>query len=153
MSDRTLKVYLDNCCYNRPFDDQSQLMINIESITKLYIQSMVLVGKLDLVWSDILEYENSKNPFEERSKRIVKWKTIAKDIIKSTTDVIDRAKSIMQFGIKSKDALHISSAIFAKADYFITTDKCIIRKSKQIKDIRVINPIDFIKELENENEN
>ena len=57
MNDRKLKVYLDNCCYNRPFDDQSKLVINIESIAKLYIQSMILIGKLELVWSDILEYE------------------------------------------------------------------------------------------------
>ena len=32
------KVYLDNCCYNRPFDDQSQLIINMETMAKLSIQ-------------------------------------------------------------------------------------------------------------------
>ena len=35
-----LKVYLDNCCFNRPFDDQTSLVVNMESIAKLYIQSM-----------------------------------------------------------------------------------------------------------------
>ncbi len=149
MSDRKLKVYLDNCCYNRPFDDQSQLVINIESIAKLYIQSMVLAGRFSLVWSDILEYENAHNPFEERRKRIAKWKTVATTMIQSTIDVIDKAKDIMKVGTKSKDALHLSSAIIAKADYFITTDKKIIKKSKEIKEIIVLNPIDFVKELEN----
>jgi hypothetical protein len=24
-SEKTMKVYLDNCCFNRPFDDQNQI--------------------------------------------------------------------------------------------------------------------------------
>lgn len=152
MIDRKLKVYLDNCCYNRPFDDQSQLLINIESMAKLYIQSKILAGEINLVWSDILEYENSKNPFEERRKRIVKWKLIATVIIQSTAEVIEKAKNLVQIGLKPKDALHLSSAIIAKADYFITTDKGIMRKANEVNGIKVINPIDFVKELEKENE-
>jgi len=35
-------VYLDNCCYNRPFDDQSQVRIELETKTKLYIQDKIL---------------------------------------------------------------------------------------------------------------
>ena len=26
-----MKIYLDNCCFNRPFDDQTQLRIKLES--------------------------------------------------------------------------------------------------------------------------
>lgn len=33
-----MKIYLDNCCYNRPYDDQSQLRISLETQAKLYIQ-------------------------------------------------------------------------------------------------------------------
>ena len=153
MSDRKLRIYMDNCCYNRPFDDQSQLIINIESIAKLFIQSQILVGRYELVWSDILEYENSKNPFEERFKRIVKWKAVAKIIIQSKLDIIEKAKTIMGSGIKSKDALHIASAIYAKADYFLTTDKGIIKKANHINEVVIINPIDFVKEMENKDEN
>jgi len=28
-------IYLDNCCYNRPFDDQSQLRVRLEAEAKL----------------------------------------------------------------------------------------------------------------------
>lgn len=153
MNNKVIKIYLDNCCYNRPFDDQSQLIINIESIAKLYIQSMILAGRFELVWSDILEYENSKNPFEERSTRIIKWKSVAKTKVESTHSVIEEAKNIMQYGIRPKDALHISSAITAKADYFITTDKGIIRRAGEISKVIILNPIDFVKEMEGENEN
>lgn len=32
-----MKVYLDNCCYNRPFDDQTQERIHLESEAILMI--------------------------------------------------------------------------------------------------------------------
>lgn len=31
-----MRIYLDNCSYNRPYDDQSQLRISLESQAKLY---------------------------------------------------------------------------------------------------------------------
>ena len=36
-----MKVYLDNCCYNRPYDDQSYLRISLESQAKLYVQHLI----------------------------------------------------------------------------------------------------------------
>ena len=61
-----MKIYLDNCCYNRPFDDQSQIKIHLEARAKLYIQAKIREGAYDLVWSYILDYENGKNPYEEK---------------------------------------------------------------------------------------
>jgi hypothetical protein len=66
-----LRIYLDNCSFNRPFDDQTQLKIKIETQAKLYIQSKILNGDLELVWSYILEFENSENPFLERKETII----------------------------------------------------------------------------------
>ena len=62
-----MKLYLDNCCYNRPFDDQQQLKIHLETQAKLYIQQKIKDGQYDLVWSYILEYENAKKLEEENS--------------------------------------------------------------------------------------
>ena len=72
-----IKLYLDNCCFNRPFDDQSQIRIRLETEAKLKIQEEIRSGKFHLVWSYILDYENSRNPFEERKFRISKWKKYA----------------------------------------------------------------------------
>lgn len=46
-----MRIYLDNCCYNRPFDDQSQIKIHLEAQAKLYIQAKIREGTYDLVWS------------------------------------------------------------------------------------------------------
>ena len=30
-------IYLDNCCFNRPYDDQEQITVRLESEAKLEI--------------------------------------------------------------------------------------------------------------------
>jgi len=69
-----MRIYLDNCCFNRPFDDQSQIRIRLESEAKLYIQEQISNNDIELAWSYILDYENSLNPYEERMNVILKWK-------------------------------------------------------------------------------
>lgn len=64
-------LYLDNCCYNRPFDDQTQLKISFESQAKLFVQQEILSGHFKLLWSYVLEYENNKNPFEVRRESVL----------------------------------------------------------------------------------
>ena len=63
-----LRIYLDNCCYNRPYDDQTQLRISLESQAKLHVQEMIKDGKLELAASYILTYENSKNRLKSSGK-------------------------------------------------------------------------------------
>ena len=67
-----MKIYLDNCCFNRPYDDQSNIRIRLETEAKSYIQNLIKEGKVRLVWSYILDFENAQNPFEERRLRIKK---------------------------------------------------------------------------------
>lgn len=143
-----LKVYLDTCCYNRPYDDQTQLRIYLEAQAKLFIQKQIVDGNLDLVYSFISVYENSQNPFLIRKKAIFDFFSNAVIYVdENNIDTIKlRAKKIMETGVKAKDALHVSCAVESKADYFITTD---IRLLKYHSDeIKIINPIDFITILE-----
>ena len=142
-----MKVYLDNCCFNRPFDDQSQIRIQLEAQAKLYIQEQIKIGNIKLVWSYILDYENAFNPFEERKIVIQKWKDIAKLDINENENILKTADEIAALGLKSKDAIHISCAIESKCDYFLTTDDKLIKKLKDNKKITVVNPLNFIANL------
>jgi len=72
-----IKIYLDMCCYNRPYDTQAAARIKLETEAKLYIQNAVLDGKLILVWSFILDYENSANPYPDHREAIAEWKTLS----------------------------------------------------------------------------
>ena len=58
-----MRIYLDTCCYNRPYDNDVQLMVRLEAQCKLHIQSMVKEGLLTLVSSYMLTYECEHNPY------------------------------------------------------------------------------------------
>jgi predicted nucleic acid-binding protein len=142
-----MKLYLDNCMFNRPFDDQSNINILLEAEAKLKIQENIRLGLYELVWSYILDYENGKNPFQERQEQIGKWKKYANTDIEAGDDIIRLAKALNQLGLKKLDALHVACAISADADYFLTTDKGILKRSEIIKDIQIKDPIGFIREV------
>ncbi len=143
-----MKIYLDNCCFNRPFDDQTQLSIYLETQAKLFVQQKIISKEYSLVWSYILEFENKQNPFEFRRDTIIKWKSIADTMVYENEEIILLAEKMYEKGVKAKDALHISSALYAKSKYFLTTDKKLLNKNKDIEDITIINPIDFTREME-----
>ena len=65
------RVYLDNCCFNRPFDDQSHLTIHLETRAKLMIQDLIKDERLELIGSFILDYENHANRFITVDKGIL----------------------------------------------------------------------------------
>ena len=139
------RLYLDNCCFNRPFDNQEQLKIKMETEAKLYIQNSILLGKYELVWSYILEFENNQNPYKERRNAIYDWKKYASIFCVENDRIIAFADTLFSKGIKVKDALHIACAVEANADFFITTDKKLI--NTVIPEIKVINPLIVIDEL------
>jgi len=123
-----MRIYLDNCSFNRPFDDQSQIRIRLESEAKLKIQDDILEGKFELVWSYILDAENSANPFEERKRPIWDWRKYAIINVKEKPTILEKAKRLSQLGLRSKDALHISCAVSAGCRYFLTTDDQVLKK-------------------------
>ncbi|GHU85562.1 hypothetical protein FACS189473_4660 [Spirochaetia bacterium] len=138
-----MKIYLDNCCYNRPYDDQSNIFNFVETEAKLMIQQMIKDKTLEMVWSDVLDFENNDNPFQERRIEIAQWRELASAIIELDDIIIENARKLMTIGLRQKDASHIACAISANADYFITVDKKIL--NKPIQDIIVINPLDFLR--------
>jgi predicted nucleic acid-binding protein len=139
-----IRLYLDNCSFNRPFDDQSQLRIKLETEAKLAIQTSIINRKYELVWSYILDYENEQNPYEERKISIKRWSHEADVIQKENESLLIRAEYYVKKGLKSKDALHVSCAIEADCEYFITTDDKIIKNMSSDDHIKAINPLNFI---------
>ncbi len=139
-----MKVYLDNCCFNRPFDDQSSLVIRLETAAKLHVQELIRQGDLKLLWSFVLDYENGANPFREVRNRIAAWKRIAVADCEFSERIAEKASELMKLGLRQMDASHVACAIHLAADCFLTTDRGILNKS--ISGIRIINPIDFVRE-------
>ena len=85
------------------------------------------------------------NPFYDRQLAFTKWKNIAVLDIDPAEGILVRGKEIMQKNIKQKDALHIACAIIAECGYFLTTDRKILNKN--IPEIKLLNPLDFIRQF------
>jgi len=144
MEKKKLKLYLDNCCYNRPYDDQSQISIALETQAKLYIQSRIREGYFLLVTSFVLDFENMKNPHFDRRCGISDFFRYSREYIDAGKRMLveEIAQRIISTGVKLMDACHIACAEMAKCDYFLTTDKRLLKYSDS--KIKLINPIDFL---------
>jgi len=79
--------------------------------------------------------------------KIERWKIFAVEDIEENDTILTIGQKLEKIGLKKIDALHIACAIYAKCNYFITTDKGILKKAKRIKELIVIDPINFISEV------
>ena len=142
-------IYLDNCCYNRPYDDQTQLRVSLEAQAKLHIQTLIREKRFKLVTSYVLLYENSRNPYEIRRNSIltfIKENTAVYVDIEKSAEVKLLADKITSTGVKVADAHHVACAIIGGASYFLTTDSRLLKYHTD--KIVLINPMSFICESE-----
>ena len=143
-----MRVYLDNCCLNRPFDDQRQMRVRLEAEAMLCIQEHIRRETLELVWSYMLDFENAANPFEERRTTISGWRQYATMDIEETAMILQRANRLAGMGLKAKDALHMACAIAGECTYFVTTDDNILKRRQDVHDIIMIDPTAFVREMD-----
>ena len=140
------RVYLDNCCYNRPYDDQSQLRISLESQAKLHVQEMIRENKLELAASYMLSFENSRNRFEIKRKAIEQFLEENTSVYVDETrqgEVEPLAQEINATGVKSADSIHAACAIIAQCDYLLTTDDRLLKYKTDR--IQIVDPTEFIR--------
>lgn len=144
-----MRIYLDMCCYNRPYDPQEQLKVVLETQSKLKIQRLVEEGKCDLVGSYTLDYECGNIPSPMRKKQIIKFiHDNAKIYVSHGGDkeISKKAVEIMATNVKEYDAYHIASAIYADCDYFISVDYRLLKYKTE--EIKMVTPVEFIMEIE-----
>jgi len=143
---KKLKIYLDMCVYNRPFDDQRQPKIMTE--TQIFIMLLAMISEvgLELVNSFALEYENSKNPKVENMQKISDLLEYSTAYISCDRGILERSMELEKYGLIGMDAVHITWAEKAKADFFVTCDKNLIKKLERVDKIGIAyyNLIDFI---------
>ena len=134
------------CVYNRPFDDQSQPRILLESQIFIMLLLMRSEGRFELLNSFALEYENGKNPNIENMLKISDLLRYSTDYISCDEGILDRSLEFEKYGLMGMDAMHVACAENAKADFFVTCDDNLIKKLKRIDNIRVAfyNVIDFV---------
>ncbi len=150
-----MRIYLDLCCFNRPYDDQGQVRIRLETEAKLVLQQKVRDGACELLWSSILDYENSRNPFDERLVAIRQWRALAIAQVMADASVVERARAFMAAGIMEYDALHVASAVVGEARVFVTTDDRLLKSLRRMNNpgLLAVPPGEALAFLENWYEN
>ncbi|MDR0853258.1 MAG: PIN domain-containing protein [Clostridiales Family XIII bacterium] len=144
-----MNIYLDNCCYNRPFDNQSQERIHLESEAVLAI---IKRGRFshDVIWgSTALDIEMGNLKDVVKKEKVAILYEIAKTKIEFSEAVLLRAKDIQSVSsIRSFDALHIAFAESGGLDYFITTDDRLEKACANLSlNVKVLNPLKYIVEV------
>ena len=138
-----MRVYLDNCCYNRPFDNQGQFKVLLETLSKLDIQRQMRDGVVEYVWSEVLDFEVGKSRFVDRKRQIAPWAEGAAVYVELDEAIRLRAREFEAAGVKAMDALHLACAEAADCDWFFTTDRSFLNKAKPMAKVRVANPVEF----------
>lgn len=141
-----MRLYLDTSVLNRPFDDQSQVKVFLETQAMLIVLQMIESKQAELVNSNVLEYENSRNSNPDRAKAVnlyLQFATVRQVVNES---IRQRALELEKDGVKPVDALHVACGEASDSDYLLTCDKRLINRCKGLS-LRVMNPADFILEI------
>jgi predicted nucleic acid-binding protein len=132
---------------------QDNDIVNIETQSKLYIQSLVKYKVLTLVTSFVLADEIGKITTSYKKNNISEYINNYGTVFvepKNRDYIESLADEIIKTGVKTYDALHVACAIYAGCSYFITTDKRLLKyKTEKIK---LLNPVDFVKLWEGQDE-
>jgi len=145
---KKLKIYLDNCCFCRPFDDQSNDKIRLESEAILTIIDRCEMGKWDIIKSDVSLDEIIGIPNEIKKRKVLSLYSSALINISLNKDIVAHAKELLKLNIAPFDALHLACAEYGEADIFLTTDKKLINMSKKAKlKTKVLNPAVWLMEV------
>jgi len=124
-------AYLDICCLKRPFDDATIERIRREAVAVAAIMEMAQAGTLQLVRSPAHDFENERNPREDRRLATRLWLNTAKVSVAASQAANDRARALAALGFGPLDALHLAFAEASAARWFVTTDDRLLRAANR----------------------
>ena len=147
-----MRLYMDTCCLKRPYDDQTQSRIRAETEAIQIIRDAIENGRFTWSGSEILNYENSRNPDSDRRERVNAVIGQVSGVVELTDAIEQRAAHLESLGFAALDALHLASAESAKVSVLLTCDEAFLKIAKRHFDslqapVRVQNPITFLEEV------
>lgn len=145
-----LRIYLDACCLNRPFDDQTQPRIRLEAEAVLIVLALCEAGDWEWIGSEALDWEIGQTPDPERLRRVMSLLAHAHHCVLTGPSEVERAQELETWGFAAYDALHLACAESGGADLLLTTDDRLQRRAaaraSELR-IRVANPLAWMREV------
>jgi predicted nucleic acid-binding protein len=145
-----MKIYLDVCCLNRPFDDQTQDRIHLEAEAILSILNHSRTSGWSVIGSGAIDFEIMKMPDNDKRLMVQILSTIFDTHIKVDAGLERRAVELKRTGLKAMDALHVACAEKGKAEILLTTDDNFLSKTLKIQrtlKVKVENPLRWVMEV------
>ena len=144
-----MKIYLDCCCFNRPFDDQGQDKIRDEADAILSIMARCQRAGTVIQGSAVLRMEIARIPNREKRLKAQMLYAATSDDVPCTASVIARAKEMQSLAnIATVDSLHLASAEAGGVDVFLSTDAVLLRRSQRLQlPMRTMNPVSYLAEV------
>lgn len=142
-----MRIYLDVCCLNRPFDEQSQARVRLEAEAVLLILGIVNDHEWQWVNSEAVVSEVDRTSDLRRRTRIKRLLTLSSTYISITDTETARARQIQTLGFRLFDALHLSCAESGGADVFLTTDDKLLNLATRLAvqlHVQVANPLPWL---------
>ncbi len=143
-------LYLDACCLNRPFDDQTQIRIRLEAEAVLLIIFQLHLSGWEWLGSEVLSYEIDQTPDPDRRMRVKSMMSGISHRVSLEPEMVGQAEDLVQLGLKTYDALHVVSAEKGGADAVLTTDDRFIRAVRRNAskfNVKVTNPLRWLEEI------
>lgn len=145
-----MKIYLDACCLNRPFDDQRQARVRLEAEAISLILQKLHQREWEWIGSDVLAYELGQTEDVERKERLLLLTGQSHQVVEMTEKVLTQAEKLEASGFDSYDAIHLASAEHGKVDVFLTTDdnlQKVANRNKKLLSFVVVNPVKWLEEV------
>lgn len=133
-----MRIYLDTCCYNRPFDDPANERVRIEIAAIQIIMARVGSGEWKLIGGDALSSEIMQNEDFERRRGALLLLSRAAEWVELSSDVLELGSKFESCGVRGMDSLHLASATKAGADVFLTVDSRLYRRARKLQNPRPV---------------
>ena len=145
-----MKIYLDTCCLNRPFDDQGQERIRLETESIMII--LARLSRKEWIWlgSQALDIEIDRSPDADQRSRMKRIAGFIGQVVAIEKKELNRASEIEKLGFGGFDAVHLACAESGKADLFLSTDDRLLKRAKRFAKklrVKVANPLDWLKDV------
>ena len=145
-----MKIYLDVCCLNRPFDDQSYDRIRLESRAVSLILEGVEAKRFLWYGSEIVFDEIENTPDHIKKNDMLSLCKDISEVILLTEGIEVRGRQLCEKGFSAYDALHLASCEAAGVDIFLTVDDKLIKRTVRLGNeigVKVGNHLLWIKEM------
>jgi len=146
-----MKVYVDVSCLDRPFDDQWQQRIRLETEAVALLFDPFASGIWRHVSSDMALVEIAAMPDRDRQRRVRSLLPGSEDIITLSPAIYRRAESLIALGFRQADATHVAAAEAQGADVLLTCDDKLLNRARRRRRrlaVEVENPVIWMRSHE-----